>query len=84
MLKYSEEGIGLFPAQPFVYLMKGKALNYQKNYKKALTTLENGIDFVIEDNMEADFYKEMAISYKGLGNSKEEKKYNEKSRKLKS
>ena len=84
LLKYSEEGIALFPAQPFVYLMKGKALNYQKNYKKALTTLENGIDFVIEDNMEADFYKEMAISYKGLGNSKEEKKYNEKSRKLKS
>lgn len=83
LLKYSEEGIALFPAQPFVYLMKGKALNYQKNYKKALITLENGIDFVIEDTMEANFYKEMAISYKGLGDSKEENKYKEKARKLK-
>lgn len=84
LLKFSEEGIALFPAQPFVYLIKGRALNYQKNYKNALTILENGIDFVIEDNMEADFYQEMAIAHKGLGNLKEEKKYKEKSKKLKS
>lgn len=84
ILKYTTEGIALFPAQPYVYLMRGKALNYQKNYKKALTTLNNGIDFVIEDDMEADFYKEMAKSYKGLGNVKDEKKYLEKSKKLKS
>ena len=64
--------------------MKAKGLIYQKNYKKALTTLQNGIDFVIEDKMEADFYNEMAKSYKGLGNSKEEKKYQEKSKKIKS
>jgi predicted Zn-dependent protease len=64
--------------------MKGKALNYQKNYKKALTILQNGLDFAIEDTMEAEFYKEMAIAYKGLGNLKEEKKYTEKYRKLKS
>ncbi|MEE9406800.1 MAG: hypothetical protein V3V28_01870 [Polaribacter sp.] len=84
LLKYSEEGITLFPAQPFVYLMKGRALNYQKNYKRTLTTLNNGIDFVIEDAMEAKFYQEMAIAHKGLGNLKEEKKYKEKSKKLKS
>lgn len=84
ILKYSDEGITLFPAQPFVYLMKAKALNYQKNYKNALSTLQNGIDFVIEDKMEADFYKEMAKAYKGLGNSKEENKYQQKANKLKS
>mgnify|MGYP000097251830 CR=1 FL=1 len=84
LLKYATEGISLFPAQPYVYLMQGKALNYQKNYKKALTTLNNGIDFVIEENMEAAFYKEMAISYRGLGNLKDEKKYLEKSKKIKS
>ena len=83
LLKYSEEGIALFPAQPYVYLMNGKALNNQKNYKKALTILENGIDFVIEDAMEANFYIEMANAYKGLGNLKEEKKYREKYEKLK-
>ena len=84
LLKYATEGISLFPAQPYVYLMQGKALNYQKKHKKALSTLNNGIDFVIEDDMESEFYKEMANSYKGLGNSKEEKKYLEKSKKIKS
>ena len=83
LLKYADKGLMLFPAQPFVYLMKGKALNYQKKYKKALLSLENGIDFVIEDDMEADFYKEMAVSYKGLGNFKEEKKFINKSKKIK-
>ena len=83
LLKYSNEGIALFPAQPYVYFVKGKVLNYQKKYKKALLSLQSGIDFVIEDAMEADFYKEMAISYKGLGNFKEEKKFIEKSNKIK-
>lgn len=84
LLKYSEEGIALFPAQPYVYLVKAKVLNSQKNHKEALTTLQNGIDFVIEDKMEADFYKEMAKAYKGLGNVKEETKYQQKAKKLKS
>ena len=84
LLKYSNEGVSLFPAQPYVYFVKGKALNYQKKYKKALLSLQNGIDFVIEDTMESDFYKEMAVSYKGLGNLKEEKKFIEKSNKIKS
>jgi len=84
LLQYSNEGIALFPAQPYVYLVKGKALNYQKKYKNALLILENGIDFVIEDSMEADFYKEMAVSYKGLGNFKEEKRFIQKSNKIKS
>ncbi|WP_405611313.1 tetratricopeptide repeat protein [Polaribacter sp. Asnod1-A03] len=83
ILKYSSEGISLFPAQPFVYLMQGKALNYKKEYNIALTTLQSGIDFVIEDKMEVDFYKEMAKSYKGLGNFKEEEKLTDKIKKMK-
>lgn len=83
LLKYSIEGLNLFPAQPKVYLMQGKALNGKKKFKKALIALENGIDFVIEEKMEADYYNEMAKSYKGLGNLEEEKKYIEKSKKAK-
>lgn len=83
LLKYSNEGIALFPAQPYVYLVKGRVLNYQKKYKKALLILQNGIDFVIEDAMEADFYLEMAASYKGLGDFLEEKKFIQKSNKIK-
>jgi len=84
LLNYAEEGVTLFPAQPYVYLMKGKALNYQKNHKEALSVLESGIDFVLEDKMEADFYLEMAKAYKGLGNLIEENKYQQKADKLKS
>lgn len=84
LLNYSNEGISLFPAQPFVYLMKGKALNNQKNHKKALLALQNGLDFVVEDTMEADFYQEIARAYQGLGNRKEEYKYKQKAKKLKS
>ena len=83
LLQYSKEGMSLFPAQPFAYLVQGKILNNKKEYKKALTTLKNGIDFVIEDKMEVNFYKEIAEAYKGLGNEKEEKKYKLKAKKIK-
>ena len=83
LLKYSTEGIGLFPAQPFVYLINGKALNSKKEYKKAIEILKNGVDFVFEDKMEAEFYKEISFSYRNLGNKIEEKKYTEKYKKLK-
>ena len=80
LLQYSTEGISLFPAQPFVYLMKGKALNYMKKHKKALLFLSNGLDFVIDDPIELYFYKEMALSHRGLGNRKEEEKFIEKAK----
>lgn len=75
LLKYSKQGIQRFPAQPYVYLVQGKILNHQKAHKNALSILKSGIDFVIEDEMEQDFFREIAKSYKGLGNLKEEKKY---------
>ena len=81
LIKYSQQGIDLFPAQPFVYLMNGKALNKQKKYKKALESLQNGIDFVIDDpKNEAVFYKEMAVAYQGLGNIKEADKHRKKAK----
>ena len=82
LLKYCKEGIALFPAQPFVYLINGSTLNVNKEFKKALEILQNGIDFVIEDAMEVLFYKEIALAYKGLNNKVEERRYMEKFRKL--
>jgi predicted Zn-dependent protease len=84
LLNLIKEGIALFPAQPYVYLVNGKTLNYQKDYKNALTTLQSGIDFVIDNEMEANFYKEIAKAYKGLGKLKEVQKYKQKAKKLKS
>ncbi len=84
LLKYSNIGLSLFPAQPLVYLMNGKALNTKKQFEKGLETLQNGIDFVIDNkNIEAQFYLEMVISYNGLGKTKEANKYKTKAKQLK-
>ena len=83
LLKYSGEGILLFPAQPFVYLMHGEALNSKKQYSKALEILKSGLDFVFEGSVAVLFYKELAISYQGLGDENAAKKYREKSKKIK-
>ena len=83
LLKFSKEGMTLFPEQPFVYLQYGKALIFKKEFQKALNSLKNGLDFVIETSMEKEFYIEMAKAFKGLGNSIEEKKYEQKATNLK-
>lgn len=83
LLKFSKEGMTLFPEQPFVYLQYGKALISKKEFQKALNSLKNGLDFVIETSMEKEFYIEMAKAFKGLGNSIEEKKYEQKATNLK-
>jgi tetratricopeptide (TPR) repeat protein len=83
LLKYSEQGLALFPAQPFVYLMNGKAFNNNKDYKKALQTLQNGIDFVIDNNeIEAKFYLEMSKAYQGLNDVKKANSYKNKAEKI--
>lgn len=79
LLKYSEEGLSLFPAQPIVYLMNGKALNKQNQYKKAIESLQNGVDFVIDDaKMENHFFNELIKAYQGLGDKKNVNKYKSK------
>lgn len=83
LLKYSEKGLALFPAQPFIYLMNGKALNNNRDYKKALETLQNGIDFVIDNNeIEAKFYLEISKAYQGLNNAKKANSYKKKAEKI--
>lgn len=84
LLKYSDIGVNLYPEQAFVYLSKGKALIAKEKYNEALDVLKNGIDFVIEDDMEADFFLTMAKAYKGLGEINQEINYKAKAKKLKS
>ncbi len=82
LLPYSEEGMSLFPAQPIVYLMHARANNRTKNFQKAIRSLKNGIDFVIDNpNMQADFYNEIIKSYEGLGDTKNVKTYKKKLKK---
>jgi len=76
LLEDSEEGIAMFPAQPYLYLMHGKALNHLRRYEEAIKSLEDGLDYLIEDDeMKADFLNQISLSYKGLGNNKMASKY---------
>ena len=74
--KYSNEAIELFPAQPLVYLMNARALNQKKEYQNALGILEKGFDYIVEDILlEANFYEQMSLSYKGMGQNVNASKY---------
>lgn len=74
----SKEALELFPSQPFVYKINGEALNKLGKYSEAIAVLSIGIDFVIDNTMEADFYDQLYTAYKGLNNDKEALKFKEK------
>lgn len=74
--KYSNEALELFPAQPLVYLMNARAINQKKEYQNALHILERGFDYIVEDILlEANFYEQMSLSYKGMGQNANASKY---------
>jgi tetratricopeptide (TPR) repeat protein len=82
--KYSEKGVDLFPAQPYVYLMRGRSLQIQNKFQEALTLLQSGIDFVIDNpTLESEFYETLAKVYEGLGQSEKAQEYRNKAKKLK-
>lgn len=84
LLIYSNKGLALFPAQPYVYLMNAKSLIDSKIYNEAIDVLNNGIDFVVDNtNLEIDFYAQFVICYKALNQEREVKKYLEKGNRLK-
>jgi tetratricopeptide (TPR) repeat protein len=65
----SEKALEIFPAQPFIYLTRGIALNMGKDYKEAEQILTFGLDYVIANpKMEVEFYEQLSIAYTGLGN----------------
>ena len=52
--------------------MNGKAQNNLFKYKEAIEILQAGLDFIIDNNdLEANFYKQLQTAYLALGNSKE-------------
>jgi len=75
----SKQGLELFPSQAFLYKTNGLALNKLTKYSEAIAVLSIGIDFVIDNTeLEADFYHELSIAYKGVKNDKEALKFKQK------
>ena len=66
----------LFPAQPFSYLSKGRALQLQGKHQEAIDILEIGIDFIIENPLlEAQFYTILVDVYTSLNKTSKALEY---------
>ncbi len=75
--------VEMFPTQPHFYYFSGLANNQLKEYKKAATMLETGIDFVVEDVvLEANFNIQLAEAFNGLGDFKKKEQYFSKANQL--
>ena len=73
---YSDLAIDLFPAQPFSYLSKGRALQFQGKHQEAIDFLEIGIDFIVETPLlEAQFYTLLVKIYTSLNKTKKATEY---------
>ena len=76
----SKEMLEVFPAQPVLFLLHGIALNQLEEYREAIEILTFGLDYLIDNpRMEIDFYTQLKMAYKELG---EEEKSAEFSRKV--
>ena len=66
----------LFPTQPQFYYYAGLGNNQLKNYKKATTILDSGLDFVVDDEaLEINFNIQLGEAYSGLGDANKKEKY---------
>ena len=76
LLEHSDEGLSLFPAQPYLYLMKGTALNHLRKHDEAIELLEEGLDYLIDDpDLESKFMEQISLGYKGKGDNKKASEY---------
>lgn len=76
LAKKTDDLTELFPTQPQFYYYGGLANNQLKNFKKAVTILETGLDFVIDDDaLEINFNIQLGEAYSGLGDVNKKDKY---------
>lgn len=76
LIQKAEALIQLYPTQPQFYYYAGLGYNQTGNFKKAVSVLENGVDFVIDDvALEINFNIQLGEAYNGLGDAKKKEKY---------
>lgn len=79
----STEALEIYPSQPIFYLINGVASNELNNPKKAIESLEMGLDYIIDDmKMEADFYKQLSKAYGLLNNTAKAKTFSDKAKQI--
>lgn len=81
--KKSAEVLQKYPSQPLFYLINGVALNKLNKPQKAITILEMGLDYIIDDpKMQTDFYIQLGSAYTMLNNPQKAKFFNDKVKQL--
>ena len=75
-LKQSEIALEFYPAQPILYLLNGVSNINLSVPKKAIDSLETGLDFLVENpTMERDFYMQLSEAYKLTNNNAKSKAF---------
>ncbi len=82
--KLSGKALEIFPSQPWLYLANAKAEIGLGNFKEAEEALLTGQDFLIDDpDMEAEFYRQFALAYAGLGATQKAAEFEKRAKELK-
>ena len=72
-----------YPSQPILYLANGVAYNQLNRPKEAISILETGVDYIIDNiKMEIDFYKQLSVAYKLNNNINKSKAFSKKAEQL--
>lgn len=82
--KYANQQLELYPSQASLYYYSGLALLNLNKTKEAISKLEEGVDYVVENPiLEKDFYIQLAKSYEKAGDLKKKEMYLSKIQKVK-
>jgi tetratricopeptide (TPR) repeat protein len=74
--KYAKQQLELYPTQASLYYYSGVALFNLNKTKEAINTLEEGVDYVVENPiLEKEFYTQLAKSYEKQGDLKKKEMY---------
>ena len=68
----AEKCSGFFPTQAIPYFMQGTALNQQRKFEQALSILQTGFDYILNDaDLQAECQGQMGEAEFGLNHTKE-------------
>jgi tetratricopeptide (TPR) repeat protein len=84
LVRKATEFSELFPTYPNYYYYAGWGFNQLKNYQKAKEYLENGLDFVIDNQpLEVLFFEQLIISCENLKDTAKKQRYSTKLKQIK-
>lgn len=76
VLQKTAEALELYPAQPLLYFLQGTAQNQKNEPKKAIDSLEMGLEYSIDNPiLESDILYQIAQAYKLLNDDAKHKKF---------